>query len=99
MKPVQPTAAQHNSAAIVFLNRRTDGTPTRVSVVLSDTGLVSPFGYKAQELFDGIYFGNFLPNDTLTVVVNPSGKSGVFDIIVVIASYHIPRYTLMKCLN
>lgn len=77
VKPVQPSLGDHRSAAIAFLNRRTDGTPTRVSIVLRDAGLTSTSGYKVQELFDGLNLGIYRPEDTLTVVVNPSGNKKV----------------------
>lgn len=74
MKPVQPSLGDNRSAALAFLNRRTDGTPTRVSIVLRDAGLTSTSGYKVQEMFDGLNLGIFHPDNTLTVVVNPSGN-------------------------
>ncbi|KAI9553546.1 hypothetical protein GHT06_021464 [Daphnia sinensis] len=73
VKPVQPSLGNNRSAAIAFLNRRTDGTPTRVSIALSDAGLTSTSGYKVQEMFDGLNLGIYHPDNTLTVVVNPSG--------------------------
>nr|CAH0113308.1 unnamed protein product [Daphnia galeata] len=73
IKSVEPSSAPDRSAAIVFLNRRTDGTPTRVSVILRDIGLTSLFGYKVEELFDGLNLGVYRPDDSLTVIVNPSG--------------------------
>ena len=74
IKSVEPSSAPDLSAAIVFLNRRTDGTPTRVSVILRDIGLTSLFGYKVEELFDGLNLGVYRPDDSLTVIVNPSGN-------------------------
>lgn len=78
IKPVLPNIANAQSFAIVFLNRRTDGTPTRVSVILRDIGLESPFGYRVQELFDGFHLGMYQRDDTLTVNVNPSGNAFSF---------------------
>ena len=73
MKPVLPQVGPHHSAALAFLNRREDGTPTRVSAVLSDLGLISLSGYQVQELFDGNNLGLHLAGDTLSFNVNPSG--------------------------
>lgn len=74
MKEVLPKAGKYSSASLVFLNRRTDGTPVRVSVVLRDLGLASPSGYQVQELFDGQDLGFRRPDDVLKVEVNPSGN-------------------------
>jgi len=74
IKSVEPSSGADRSAAVVFLNRRTDGTPTRVSVILRDIGLTSVFGYNVEELFDGLNLGVYRPDDSLTVIVNPSGN-------------------------
>lgn len=74
VKSVLPSVGSERSAAVAFLNRRTDGTPTRVSVVLSDIGLSFNDGYEVLELFDGKELGFYKPDDKLTVMVNPSGK-------------------------
>lgn len=63
----------HHSAALAILNRRDDGTPTRVSAVLSDLGLISLSGYQVEELFDGNNLGFHRAEDKLTFNVNPSG--------------------------
>ena len=73
MKEVLPKGGKGTSAALVFLNRRTDGTPVRVSAVLRDLGLAVPSGYLIKELFDGQDMGFRRPDDTLTVLINPSG--------------------------
>ncbi len=77
MKPIRPSIGPNRSAAIVFLNRRTDGTPSRVSVILRDVGLTAASGYKVQELFDGFHLGVYQQDDKLTVEVNPSGNRSV----------------------
>lgn len=74
---MRPSVGPNRSAAIVFLNRRTDGTPSRVSVILRDIGLTAASGYKVQELFDGFHLGIYQPDDKLTVEVNPSGNHSV----------------------
>jgi len=73
VKHVQPTIGHSHSAAIVFLNRRTDGTPTHMSTTLKDIGLNSSFGYQVKELFDGVNLGVRRPQDRLSFYVNPSG--------------------------
>ena len=67
--------SEKGSAALVFLNRRTDGTPARVSVLLRDLGLVSPAGYSIAELFDGRDMGLRRPDEPLKLQVNPSGNT------------------------
>lgn len=67
-KPITPTG----SVAFALLNLNT-ATPTRVSVVLSDLGLLNGSGYNVTEVFDGTYIGLFKPSAKLTVSVNPSG--------------------------
>ncbi len=74
IKGVEPSLGADRSAAVVFLNQRTDGTPTRVSVILRDIGLTSLFGYNVEELFDEKNLGVYRPDDSLTVTVNPSGN-------------------------
>lgn len=74
MKEVLPKTKKGSSAALVFLNRRTDGTPVRVSVVLRDLGLTSMLGYQVKELFDGLDLGFYRPDDAIKVEVNPTGK-------------------------
>jgi len=72
-KPVLPEINGQRSMAIAFLNRRTDGTPTKVNVVLRELGLSSPIGYTVHDLFDDRSLGTYLPDDRLQVKVNPSG--------------------------
>jgi len=72
-KPVLPKADKSRSFAIAILNRRTDGTPTVVTVVLRDLGLDSPNGYQVSDLYDYRNLGTFLPDQQLRVNVNPSG--------------------------
>jgi len=74
MKEVLPKTKKGSSAALVFLNRRTDGTPVRVSVVLRDLGLTSMLGYQVKELFDGLDLGFYRPDDAIKVEVNPTGN-------------------------
>lgn len=79
VKPIQPSVGSERSAAVAFLNRRTDGTPTRVSVVLSDIGLAYKDGYQVHELFDGKELGFYKPSDKFAVMVNPSGTAHYTD--------------------
>ena len=73
-KPVLPEINGQRSMAIAFLNRRTDGTPTKVNVVLRELGLSWAIGYTVHDLFDDRSLGTYLPDDRLQVKVNPSGS-------------------------
>ena len=60
--------------AVAILNRRVDGTPSQVSVTLSDLGLHSSHPYHVRELFQHGDYGLLLHHQKLRVHVNPSGK-------------------------
>ena len=62
----------NGSIAFALLNFAT-ATPTEVSFLLSDLGLVNAAGYNVTEVFDGDNIGVFKPTDRLTLSVNPSG--------------------------
>merc|ERR1712203_1346594 len=49
-RPIMPVYRAKYSYAIVFLNRRTDGTPSEVSVTLKELGLDNPTGYHIEDL-------------------------------------------------
>ncbi|XP_037787232.1 alpha-N-acetylgalactosaminidase-like [Penaeus monodon] len=72
-RPISPISQGHYSYAIAFLNRRTDGTPSEVSVTLRELGLAFPGGYVITDLFDGVQYGTVLPDKRFKVDVNPSG--------------------------
>ncbi|XP_069987902.1 alpha-N-acetylgalactosaminidase isoform X2 [Penaeus vannamei] len=72
-RPISPISQGHYSYAIAFLNRRTDGTPSEVSVTLRELGLAFPGGYAITDLFDGVQYGTVLPDKRFKVDVNPSG--------------------------
>ncbi|KAK3872826.1 hypothetical protein Pcinc_022127 [Petrolisthes cinctipes] len=72
-RPITPVFQGHYSYAIAFLNRRTDGTPSEVSVTLRELGLAYPNGYGITDLFDGVHYGTVLPDKRFKVDVNPSG--------------------------
>lgn len=72
-RPITPVTQGHYSYAIAFLNRRTDGTPSEVSVTLRELGLAYPMGYGITDLFDGVHYGTVLPDKRFKVDVNPSG--------------------------
>ena len=74
MKPVLPKVGNKLSAAVAFVNRRTDGIARNISAVLKNIGLDLSTGYSVQELFDGKNLGTYRPNDTLQVKVNPTGR-------------------------
>lgn len=73
LKPVLPESAGDRSAAVAFVNRRTDGIPRDISLNLTSVGLVHPAGYQVKELFDGADLGLYRPGEILTVRVNPTG--------------------------
>lgn len=50
-RPVTPIYQTYYSYAVVFVNRRTDGTPSDVAVTLRELGLQSPTGYRVEVNF------------------------------------------------
>jgi hypothetical protein len=56
------------------LNRRTDGTPSEVSVINRELGLTHETGYRVEDLYTNKDYGILSPDDKITVDVNPSGK-------------------------
>lgn len=58
--------------AFALLNGGNDGTPSVVSIKLSDMGLNSSTGYNITEVFDGTVIGKFLPKDTFTMSIFPT---------------------------
>ncbi|XP_043271319.1 alpha-N-acetylgalactosaminidase [Venturia canescens] len=68
-----PRDTIYYSYAIAFLNRRTDGTPSDVSVTLSELGLRYPKGYKVEDLYEDVDYGVLTPQTKIKVKVNPSG--------------------------
>ena len=77
MKPILPQSGPKFSAAVAFHNRRTDGTPSSVSVPIHELGLDASDGYHVRELFDQKDFGLLLPSQLIKVDVNPSGKEQI----------------------
>lgn len=73
-RPIMPVYRAKYSYAVVFLNRRTDGTPSEVSVTLKELGLDNPSGYHIQDLFDNHNYGTVTPDRRFKVDVNPSGS-------------------------
>jgi Alpha galactosidase A C-terminal beta sandwich domain len=49
-RPITPVFQTYYSYAVVFVNRRTDGTPSDVAVTLRELGLQSPTGYRVEVL-------------------------------------------------
>jgi len=47
-RPIAPIYQNYYSYAIAFVNRRTDGTPSDVSVTLKELGLQYPGGYRVE---------------------------------------------------
>jgi len=73
-RPIMPVYRAKYSYAIVFLNRRTDGTPSEVSVTLKELGLDNPTGYHIEDLYDDHIYGVVTPDRRFKVDVNPSGS-------------------------
>jgi hypothetical protein len=62
------------SFAIAFLYTQNNGPPTRVSANLTtDLELTHPNGYEILEVFTNKRLGKFLPSQTFTCIVNPTG--------------------------
>uniref|UniRef100_T1JHV1 Alpha-galactosidase n=1 Tax=Strigamia maritima TaxID=126957 RepID=T1JHV1_STRMM len=72
-RPVVPVRDNFYSYAIVFLNRRTDGTPSEVAVSLKDLGLTHAQGYRIKDLFENQDYGVVLPDTVFKANVNPTG--------------------------
>jgi len=73
-RPILPVYRGKYSYAIVFLNRRTDGTPSEVSVTLRELGLDHTDGYHIMDLYDNYDYGIVTPERRFKVDVNPSGS-------------------------
>ena len=73
-RPILPVYRGKYSYAIVFLNRRTDGTPSEVSVTLRELGLDHNDGYHITDLYDNYDYGIVTPERRFKVDVNPSGS-------------------------
>ncbi|XP_044581180.1 alpha-N-acetylgalactosaminidase [Cotesia glomerata] len=72
-RPITPVHQTYYSYAIAFLNRRTDGTPSDVSVTLKELGLQYPKGYRVEDLYEDVNYGILTPETKIKVKVNPSG--------------------------
>ena len=68
-----PTFNGENSAAVAIMNRG-DSTPTKVMFTPSEIGLNHAGGYIVKEVFENANMGSVLPDDTIEVMVNPSGN-------------------------
>jgi len=73
-RPIMPVLRGKYSYGIVFLNRRTDGTPSEVSVTLKELGLDHGDGYHITDLYDDYDYGIVTPDRRFKVDVNPSGS-------------------------
>ncbi|XP_076328415.1 alpha-N-acetylgalactosaminidase-like isoform X2 [Tachypleus tridentatus] len=72
-KPITPVIGEYFSFALLFLNRRTDGTPTPIKTEANELGLLNPSGYYVVDLFNGKDYGIVTLADYLSVIVNPTG--------------------------
>lgn len=77
-RPITPIYQTYYSFAIAFVNRRTDGTPSDVAVLLRELGLQSPTGYRVEDLYEEVDYGVLSPQTKIKVKVNPSGKENEF---------------------
>lgn len=53
-KPINPIVSSFYSYAIAFVNRRTDGTPSDISVTLKELGLICLNGYVVEVIIEFI---------------------------------------------
>nr|CAD7407900.1 unnamed protein product [Timema cristinae] len=72
-RPITPFYQTYFSYAVLFLNRRTDGTPSDVAVTLRELGLSYPGGYNVEDLYEDVNYGVLTPQTKIKVKVNPSG--------------------------
>ncbi|EDW12312.1 alpha-N-acetylgalactosaminidase [Drosophila mojavensis] len=72
-KPISPVYQNFYSYALAFINRRTDGTPSDISVTLRELGLINNYGYRVEDLYENINYGILFPKTKIKVKVNPSG--------------------------
>ncbi|XP_073994860.1 alpha-N-acetylgalactosaminidase isoform X2 [Rhodnius prolixus] len=86
-RPISPLYQNYFSYAIAFLNRRTDGTPSDVAVTLLEMGLISPDGYRIEDLYEDVDYGVLLPQTKIKVKVNPSG------VVILRATVQPPSFT------
>ncbi|KAK7086451.1 hypothetical protein SK128_004218 [Halocaridina rubra] len=71
-RQINPTQGTDYSYSLAVLNRRTDGTPYDVSITLSTLGMTFAGGYSVTDLFTSVDLGDFAPDDTFEVRVNPT---------------------------
>ncbi|EDV99462.1 alpha-N-acetylgalactosaminidase [Drosophila grimshawi] len=72
-KPISPVYQSFYSYALAFINRRSDGTPSDISVTLKELGLTNNYGYRVEDLYENVDYGILFPNTKIKVKVNPSG--------------------------
>ncbi|XP_063979811.1 alpha-N-acetylgalactosaminidase [Diachasmimorpha longicaudata] len=72
-RPITPVYQNNYSYALAFVNRRTDGTPSDVSVTLMELGLNFSEGYKVEDLYEDQKYDILRPETKIKVKVNPSG--------------------------
>lgn len=59
-KPISPVYQIYYSYAIAFINRRTDGTPSDISVTLKELGLINSSGYRVEVSFSFDFYFKYL---------------------------------------
>ncbi|XP_046432535.1 alpha-N-acetylgalactosaminidase isoform X2 [Neodiprion fabricii] len=98
-RPISPTYQNYYSYAIAFINRRTDGTPSDVSVTLKELGLAYPAGYRVEDLYEDVDYGILTPQTKIKVKVNPSGVVILRADVDLEAVYAQNNYTPFPVLN
>jgi len=75
-KPILPTSNGAASQAVAVVYRGTFGTPTKVSFSPSSIGATmnGATSFEVIDVFDNTSLGTFSPDETISVMVNPTGK-------------------------
>ncbi|XP_045582354.2 alpha-N-acetylgalactosaminidase [Procambarus clarkii] len=72
-RPITPVNEDNHSFAVAVLNQNSDGSPAQVTLNGTSLGLTFAAGYEVWDLFTDVQYGTVLPDDDLTLSVNPSG--------------------------
>lgn len=74
-KPILPTSNGAASQAVAIVYRGTYGTPTKVSFSPNSIGAASngATSFEVVDVFDNSSLGTYSPDQTITVLVNPTG--------------------------
>eukprot|EP00095_Tigriopus_kingsejongensis_P002201 maker-scaffold2190_size19107-snap-gene-0.6 protein:Tk02201 transcript:maker-scaffold2190_size19107-snap-gene-0.6-mRNA-1 annotation:"Alpha-N-acetylgalactosaminidase" len=72
-KQVLPMAYGNTSGVLAVMYRGNDGTPVDVSFTPEQVGLTHSYGYTMFEVFDNVELCQVMPQETVSVKVNPNG--------------------------